>query len=175
MKLTSLYLHSMISFYNHVKDLSGTPPATYLDPFERYASYFTCRLDFGRQTGKTTAASQMVVELLEKDCYVVYLTHNYQMAREAKERITHQAKRYQGVRNVNTNNVYYGAVRNWLSYNRHDKHWRGRSFDRVVFIIDEPLAPVDMAKIHANYRDSILDDVSVITNKDPLFYVIGMQ
>lgn len=146
--------------------------------------YGTLRIDGGRQTGKTAATVQFSIDWLKEDNSICFIGFNGDSAKDFKSRmqtaIAGKAMLYNDPNPVTYDRVkdkidVFPSVREFLSHRTVDR-FRGRSFKRMLIIIDEPCNRMpEMYKFYDTYENSIAPSSFTNGKNLPLFFVLGIQ
>lgn len=169
--LTAPYLTLMHAFKDRAFERLDSPDYAYLHPISRLQEYGTLRIDGGRQTGKTEAASQFAAEWLANGDSVVVIANQSSYSRETADRIE---RRWESLENYDKEKgvLINDTVRSFLG-GSHNK-FRGISLKRTLFIIEEPIRIPEMYKFYKAWEDLHINYIS-FKPPLPLFFVMGIQ
>ena len=168
--LTAPYLTLMHAFYAHADDVLSNQK---YEPsrISNMQEYCTLRLDAGRQTGKTEAASLFAADWIEEGGSVICLAYNSSYAKSTADRI--KIKCYHRNIEIGPNQLFSNAMRSFLS-DSGGNAYRGLKLKRVLVIIDEPCSKMpEIYKFYKAYEDHV--SLTVRDGKYPLFFVMGIQ
>ncbi|AFU64065.1 hypothetical protein ACQ31_gp182 [Salmonella phage STML-198] len=173
--LTPIYLTLMHAFKDQAFSRSNNPNFCY-DPISDIRDNRTLRLDGGRQSGKTTAITEFASDWLNDGGSVIIISNKQSYAK-----ITHAAisDKFFSNRNHNynkqefNNHCFVETVRSFIDNGGYQ--CRGRTLNRILYIIDEPIRLPDINKFYEAHFKGPHCSSFKNTNELPLFFVIGTQ
>ena len=175
--LTPIYLTLMHAFKDAADSrLNNEDYRRIYDPVGLMSEFGTLRIDGGRQTGKTAAVAQFASDWLLEGGSVIILSTRYTQSVNVRDEIFETHKSARCINKLEESelreNVVTMSMRNFLS----DKDtFRGRSLNRCLILIEEPMKVPDINKFYSAYMETVRWSVMRNTDKLPLFFVIGMQ
>lgn len=134
--------------------------------------YCTLRIDGGRQSGKSEAASKFAAEWMAEGNSVIVICTKTEFSRGLVGRIRRD---YNNIDSIHKKSgaLIGDTIRSFLSDGIQNKY-RGISLSRTLIIIDEPMNIPEMYKFYAGYEN--VERQCCRLQKDfPLFFVMGMQ
>lgn len=173
--LTAPYLSLMNAFKDHSDDvISQYENQKHYSRIALMQEYRTLRLDGGRQTGKTEAASMFAKDWIEDGGQVIVLADSESYAKNTGDRII---RKFPGLntRSAFKNQIFTQSIRTYLS-DSCSKRYHGVALKNTLIIIEEPCAKMpEIYKFYKAFEDHLM--VNTITGgcKLPLFFVMGIQ
>lgn len=174
--LTAPYLTLMHAFHAHADScLEEQREGTSLHALMQ--EYCTLRIDGGRQSGKTEAASQFADEWIANGGDVVVLAEKVSYANITKDKIISKhfrqlSPRYSAIEL--RSRIITASMRDFLSDDCNK--FRGRSLSRILFIIEEPIRLPELYKFYDKwYTDIRWCHQSSAREVLPFFFVMGIQ
>ncbi|AHY25091.1 hypothetical protein AVV36_gp129 [Pectobacterium bacteriophage PM2] len=178
--LTAPYLTLMNAFKHHSYECLDRNKGQNIYPTDLIRDFCTLRIDGGRQTGKTEAVSYFASEWIQSGGSVVVLANTASYANKTRDKIV---KRHldqmcpKFTRHELNRDIITCSIRSFLSDSCNN--FRGRSLNRILFIIDEPINCPEINKFYVKWlKDITICHTSKNTNLEefiPLFFVLGMQ
>lgn len=138
--------------------------------------YGTLKLDGGRQSGKTKAIAEFASDWIADGGCVWILGPFTRNAEDTAKKIRSTFNSYHG--EITSNNLIVDTGRSFIGNDGHKA--RGRTLNRILYIIEEPMTSPDMMKYYeTHFKGPFYACVTQAhaTGEEmmPLFFVIGMQ
>lgn len=149
----------------------------YYSNIDLLREYGTLRLDGGRQSGKTKAVAEFAADWIADGGCVWVLGHRMRNAEDTAKRIRGSfTEFYHG--EIQQESIICDTGRSFIGSGGCKA--RGRTLNRILYIIEEPMTSPNMVKYYEAHFDGPFYACITKATMDgkeslPLFFVIGMQ